>query len=526
MSGRGYPDAFAVEQAAFLAGLPAAWRTELRALGLISWRTCQPTELDLPAQGWKLHVSASAVEATELIRTVLPELIDYGVAFKLPASLNDIIAVNSGALGVTQVGKIVTVYPPSDGLLASLVRHLARIWRPSFPPPVASDIPVSTDGGLWLRYGAFDATNIIVSAVGAMNVAIRTPEGRLVPDERAGDGSQPAWAPPPPVAPSPRAGVADLTEAVSVSGSRYLRLKRLAEKVGGRLDLALRIEDCQLVVLRSAVRGAGCDPLGNDAVDRLENEHAVLSTLGGAARCASLIAFDRANHFLVTEDVEGVMFTELDRTRRLARLPELADAVAELHDYGFVHRDLKLSNVRATSAGVRLVDLELAARPGTRRPLHAGTDGYVGPEGRHADPEPSYDVYSLGACITHACIGTSPSHFPLSNIAGRQVSLLELSGQHTAAQIVRAALRLEPAERPSARGLAATLTASMPALLGQGERRPAVRHPARNRRWAATAAVDAGSRALARSDGPAAAGHPYSCTRRRPRASTWARRAP
>lgn len=79
----------------------------------------------------------------------------------------------------------------------------------------------------------------------------------------------------------------------------------------------------------------------------------------------------------------------------------LAEAVSYLHAHGFVHRDLKRSNVRFTGSEAFLIDFDLAAMwrkgdaPLTQR---VGTRGWYAPEVA-ADP-PSYgsevDVWGLG----------------------------------------------------------------------------------------------------------------------------------
>jgi class IV lanthipeptide synthase len=487
-----YRRAFATELAGFLDRLPANWQSDLRRIGALAWRSFRTSDLELPPQGWKLHVSASAMEAVELVRIVLPGLLEFDVAFKVAASFDDVIRINSGEVGLTQVGKVVTVYPGSDGTLEEVIGRLEPLWRPASAPEIPSDMPVSTHGGLWLRYGAFDSANVVTDPLGMTAIALVAPGGELVPDARNHDGVQVQWAPPPPVERTTVNGPGDPSAPVRICGSSYLRLKALAGSVGCRVDLALRLEDRQLAVIKSAVSGARCDPLGNDAVDRLENEHSVLSALQGSDCCPAVRAYDRTQHFLAMEDAGGVVFTDLRPAEKLEQLPAVVDAVAEIHARGFVHRDLKLSNVRSTGAGISLVDFEIAAPSGKPAPMYAGTDGYVPPEGRGAVADPSYDAYGLGGCLTHTCIDHCPSRLPLANNAGRQIGLLKVSGQHVAARIAGAALEARPADRPSARELRSMVMGSMPGLRAELRGGRDRRRPEANPRWATAAAVDAG----------------------------------
>ena len=477
---------------AFLQELPASWQCEINAVGHFTWKTVNSSRIRLPTQGWKLHISASPIDATRLIRQVLPELTKFDVSFKVLAAWSDVVRINSGEFGSTQVGKVVTVYPASDRVLKRLVSHLDSIWCPRNPPEIPSDICVSASGGLWIRYGVFSTANVLENSLGIYSVALIAPDGTLVPDERSGQGRQVDWAPDPPVAPINRRSAFDPIAPIELCGSSYLPLKVLAANLGCRVDLAIRLSDCRLAIIKTAIPGARCDVHGNDAVARLENEHSVLVALHGSKCTPASIALDRTTHRLAMEDVGGVVCTRLIQTDRLSVFPNIADAVADLHALGFVHRDLKLSNVLSTAAGIKLVDLEIAAAIGAPSPIVAGTDGYVPPEGPYTSADPSYDVFSVGSCLTHALLDYCPGRLPVAKNAGRQIGLLELRGLHSAAQIVRAALNPEPVNRPSARDLASISRGAMETLRAEWRlNRPACSSH-KNARWAIAAAVDAG----------------------------------
>src|SRR4030095_8028790 len=76
------------------------------------WRYhCIPSERD-PTQGWKLHISASVLNAVAVLRKVAPVLAARGIPFKAPVTLTEVMKLNSGCdYGYSQVGKIITVYP-------------------------------------------------------------------------------------------------------------------------------------------------------------------------------------------------------------------------------------------------------------------------------------------------------------------------------------------------------------------------------------------------------------------------------
>lgn len=87
-------------------------------------------------------------------------------------------------------------------------------------------------------------------------------------------------------------------------------------------------------------------------------------------------------------------------------LDQLLDALAHVHDAGWVHRDVKPANILCEPTGTgrpatRLTDFGIAVHGSDVRLTHAGmingTPGYLAPELLEiATPEPSHDVYAAG----------------------------------------------------------------------------------------------------------------------------------
>ena len=127
-------------------------------------------------------------------------------------------------------------------------------------------------------------------------------------------------------------------------------------------------------------------------------------------------------YFFSMEFVEGV---PLSRLLQQGPLPprqavDIALAVAEgleyAHEQGIVHGDVKPHNIMISEYGVKLADLGLArsmSHPDDLRSQHPrkawGTPKYIAPEmGRGAAPDPSSDIYSLGATLYHMLVGQAP----------------------------------------------------------------------------------------------------------------------
>lgn len=84
---------------------------------------------------------------------------------------------------------------------------------------------------------------------------------------------------------------------------------------------------------------------------------------------------------------------------------QLASALGYLHRQGWLHLDVKPSNVVVQGGRAILIDLSLASRPGDGRP-NAGTFGYLGPEqASGVGLSPASDVFGLGVTLGEALTG-------------------------------------------------------------------------------------------------------------------------
>ncbi|WP_150251347.1 serine/threonine protein kinase [Nocardiopsis deserti] len=102
------------------------------------------------------------------------------------------------------------------------------------------------------------------------------------------------------------------------------------------------------------------------------------------------------------------------------RLPEesvrvlaagLAEALADIHRVGLIHRDLKPGNVLLAEDGPRVIDFGIArATDGTAATQSViGTPGFMSPEQVQGEPlTPASDLFAYGAVLAYAAAGTGP----------------------------------------------------------------------------------------------------------------------
>ena len=155
------------------------------------WRYRFGANRRLPESGWKLHISATILNAPGLLKRIAPFLIDCRVQFKAARTLSDVSRLNSGLYhSYSQIGKVITVYPQSEAQAIYLAEQLHKLTRRFTAPAVPFDLRFAEASNVYYRFGAFRQV-AIEHPDGGRTLAIRTPSGDLVPDER--DNPKPVW---------------------------------------------------------------------------------------------------------------------------------------------------------------------------------------------------------------------------------------------------------------------------------------------------------------------------------------------
>jgi len=377
-----------------------------------------------PEQGWKLHVSSTTDCAGDVLRAVLPTLLDERAMFKVAQSPDVLSALNQGDGGLSQVGKFVTVYPVDDEQAVRLATRLDVATRGLRGPAIPSDRSLGPQSLVHYRYGGF-GQRYLQTPTGEVLPALVSPDGELVPDRRLAAYRPPEWATDPFDA---AAIVAAPPASQPLLANRYLLLTTLVRTPRGAVQLGIDLVQHRRCILKRADRDATTGPDGRDARERLHHEAAVLQKLSPDRRFPAV--HDLFEHdgglYLAMEDVEGLTFeAHLNSFLADGRLPsdgqvaawgrELARLFGAVHAHGLIYRDVKSLNVIVTPQGrFRLIDFELAQAAGSESAAPGlGTPGYLSPQ-QFAGLPPSItdEVYGVGALLYLAATGAEPSLAP------------------------------------------------------------------------------------------------------------------
>jgi hypothetical protein len=387
------------------------------------WRYHRVRDPHEPEQGWKLHISATILNAGKILDRIAPVLAAHKVQFKAPHSLYEVSRINSGLIyGYSQVGKIITVYPRTPEQAVALAETLHKLTRRMTAPVVAFDRRYSSASNIYYRFGAFTPLQM-VNANGQHQLAIRTPAGELIPDLRESANATPDWVSDP-FENKNRRRSCQVRHTRNPRAKNFRVLSVLVQRGKGGVYQAvdLSVSPPRLCLLKEGRKNGEVNCAGRDGSWRVRHEESVLSQLAAHGMDVPRIytSFEiEGNYYLVTEFIQGEclhsLLCKLKRRMPIARVLQygikLADIFTQIHSAGWVWRDCKPLNLIVTPCGdLRPFDFEGACPVDEPDPMLWGTPGFTPPEwsdlnlqaGRHDD------LYSLGSMLYLLLSGRVP----------------------------------------------------------------------------------------------------------------------
>jgi eukaryotic-like serine/threonine-protein kinase len=205
---------------------------------------------------------------------------------------------------------------------------------------------------------------------------------------------------------------------------------------------------------------------------RLRQEGRLLLSLAHPHIVRAYELIERPKPILILETLTGETLCHMiERSSRRLATDEVAflgmhlcSALHYLHSQGYLHIDVKPSNVIAYNGSAKLLDLSIARPPG-RAKRGVGTRQYMAPEQvRGATLTEATDVWGVGATLYEAATGEMP--FPQNDQLERRATPIRALRPRLApgvAGAIDAALEPEPANRPHMRELADALDGAVAA---------------------------------------------------------------
>lgn len=374
------------------------------------WRFSR-TRSELDASfGWKIHISATILNACSVVHAVGPALVQRNVLFKAPSTLSRLRALNSGVVfGYCQIGKFITVFPKSDQEFLDLLHILGPLlMRWCNCPNVPFDIRLGRTC-IYYRYGSFTNGKNTIPAIGDRPATIRdTRDGRMLEYSVKHDPAR-AYHPPSRRT-SPR------------FPARYLVCEALSQRGKGGVYSAIDVGSSpprQCVIKEGRLNGETTWS-GRDGRRLIQNEERVLNLLRDKLPVPRILdSFESAgNYYLVLEQIEGARLDRLELAHltiycRLEFGKRLSAIVETIHGCGWIWRDCKPQNLLvATDGQLRPIDFEGACPVDSPDPEAWSTLTVVNNSGTAgADIESSIllDLHQLAVCLSWLLFG--PDNF-------------------------------------------------------------------------------------------------------------------
>jgi hypothetical protein len=356
----------------------------------------------LPASGWKLHVSATPCSYPEILTRLVHCPALQGTPFKCIASLELLEDLNDGRFGLPQAGKAITLYPSSESHAAAIASELAISLQGCAGPAILTDLPISDKAPVYYRYGPFDGRSSIDS-LARKHRLLRLPDGNDIIDT-----PHDARLPSPTVLPhsAPEDHLDFLRDDYLI-----VTILHLSARGGVFIALPKNGPERHPVIIKTARRHAQADIHGRDAQWALQREHETLEALRGncgappagrfvlhpQARAAALIRPYLAGETLIERWQAPAARSAHESAALAGLLHALHTALHQLHEAGYLLRDLSPANVLCAAEAIHFIDLELAQRENDPAPPYRrGTPGfYDATHDRHAAPTWRDDAYSL-----------------------------------------------------------------------------------------------------------------------------------
>ena len=361
-----------------------------------NWTNLIYKEKDFPDQGWKIHITVNINEAASLLYDVAEFLIENQISFKYVPNLRAWTSKNAKYANRGASGKFITVYPENDDIFIRLLNDLKEITKPYKLGPYILNDQQWQESNVFFRYGGLK--RIIAELGGEKVLAIRTPDGSLIPDERVPYYKIPDF----------------VSEPNFIKENNYFPSKDLFSKLNqfkiveaihhsnaGGVYLA-EVEG-EKVILKEGRHKAGIDGNGKDGFGRNRNEYNTLKRLkkiDGVINARGYFTAWRHNYIIedfhtgrnlrtfISQEFPYVQSNDKNEEyaeRCIIIINQLKGIIEDIHEKGIAMGDLSLTNIMISDKDLKvtLIDFEAASSPVNSFLPGIATPGFISSEAKN-----------------------------------------------------------------------------------------------------------------------------------------------
>lgn len=369
------------------------------------WIFFSSKKMDLPSQGWKIHLTATLNEFDKLCNEVLIELINLKVSFKIPSHASHFLKIQAGEYGDTQIGKIVTIYPCNTNYASYLLKILNEKWQDSVAPRVPEEPSTRPNGPVSCRFGDFQGLYKL-SSRGVPRRIVYLKDGTECWDDISNtfllikELDIQLY--------KPMGPISNLLEIIENNYAFLSRYNNASSTVIEAIDK----KNLKRVVIKQGFAEEKADARNIDKKFQIKNEARILRHLNSYKfPSPTLIDYIESNNesLLIIEHVDGTplnsaLFSKFQLQFEIEKLINL------LHRYEIVHADLKETNILVDSVGkLSLIDFGSSGFINEKIPTSTATTGYYDVNKKQLFLTTELDLYSLRSLFFSLKTFCSPS---------------------------------------------------------------------------------------------------------------------
>jgi len=419
-------------------------------------------------QGWLIELSVIPIQVQDLIETILPFLVQQRACFRIVATAGLARAILGGEYGYLLLGKLVTIFPKDEVQALDLARELVNLTGTFKGPEILTNRRLGSV--VFTRYGAVNPI-VKITQEGSEKPYIRNKKGDLVEDPFSIPFQLPhqiSW-------PFGSLALPRAPKLSTVLQDKYKPMAILKEDAKGAVKKGLYLEKLWRIkwcVIKEGKANMIGDSKGRDMTDRLRWQYELHKDLGTSVPLPRIYDFfeENGNTYLVMEYVKGqpldkiVVATFNDRLWISLSLPkrlqlldyslQILGMISQMHDRGYVHRDITPANFLSDSnRKLWMIDLELSynySKSQPYPPFRLGTPGYMSPEQENTRlPKPDQDVYAIGALFILLLTGLPVEKFAVLDEPTLKCQLEFFIPDQIVASTIARCLNENPGNRPT-----------------------------------------------------------------------------
>lgn len=333
----------------------------------------------------------TVTNAVEITEKVVPYLTDKGIEYKVIKDLYELVSLNSGFYGYTQIGKCITVYPDDNDEFITVLKDLQSMLKGFKCPKVPFDKQVETNSVIFYRYGSYKSK------------FIKDEHGREIDDNRK--VPIPKWIN------DPYKGAAKQDTQNRLLNNRYLIISVLRQRGKGGVYLSLDIKNKgKLYVIKEGRKYGEVEATGIDAYKRSMWENEILLDLqdiNGVVQIHESFETEEA-FYNVTFFQEGISLKEAILKSKKFKIQTIVDiglnllmVLKKIHSRGYIVGDISLDNIIINEQyNITLTDLETAYKREGQIPYsNIKTLGFYPQDTKKSEPEFGDDLFAIGAIM-------------------------------------------------------------------------------------------------------------------------------